>query len=175
MSLRSSEGCGGWNAGAAAPCTGTTGNVRREPLLPSSKRRRHGIRSRQNHRPQGVRNRQPNAMAFGEDPRGQVHRDVECINLSGFEGPRFRHGFALRAVDSCACNLRDGSVGSHIGEARKPVRQRCCGRGLQQRARPSQDGKICFERRGIVDQAERVHGTGIAQQLAPPESGLDAD
>jgi hypothetical protein len=27
---------GAWNAGAAAPCTGTTGNVRREPLLPSS-------------------------------------------------------------------------------------------------------------------------------------------
>ena len=175
MSLRSSAGCGGLERGSGCALHGH--DRQRQPRAVASEFKRccHRIGSGQDHRPQRVRNRQPDAMALGENPRGQVHHDVERIELSGFERPRLRHGFALRAVDSRARDLGDGSVGSHIREPREPVGQGRSGRGSQQCPRPSQDGQIFFERRGIVNQAEGVHGTGIAQQLAPPESGFHAD
>src|ERR1700676_5345299 len=73
MSLRSSEGCGSWNAGAAVPCVGTTGSVRLEPLLPSSSDVviEYGVGSTIDHKAFEIAIR----MRW---PAGKTH-DVRCI------------------------------------------------------------------------------------------------
>ena len=175
MSVRSSAGCGGLKRGSGCAFHGHDRQGQARPVASQFERGGHRIGRGQDHRPQRVRNRQPDAMAFGENPRSQVHHDIERIDFAGFEGARLRHGFALRAVDARARDLGDGSVGSYVREPREPVRQWRRGRGLQQGPRPSQDRQVFLERRGIVYQAEGVHGTRIAQQLSPPESGFHAD
>src|ERR1700674_5310410 len=68
----------------------------------------HRVRSRQNHWPERVRNCDADAMALGENPRSQVHFNIEWIHPAGFEIARLAHRFALRAIQSCTGNLRDG-------------------------------------------------------------------
>ena len=41
--------------------------------------------------------------------------------------------------------------------------------------RPAENGQIFLQRRGIVNQAERVHRAHIGQQFTPPEAGFDSN
>src|SRR5215831_18245778 len=100
-------------------------------------------------------------MPLWEDPRGQMHFDVERISLARFKIVGFSHRITLCAVYSGTGNLSDGSIGSHIGETSEPIGLFGGGRGLQQRMRTAEDGHFIFQWRGIVDQTERIHGARI--------------
>src|SRR6266550_9272126 len=53
----------------------------RSTLSPELKTGRHVVRSRPDHRPERIRDRQPNPMPLGKYPGRKVHLDVEQINL----------------------------------------------------------------------------------------------
>ena len=114
-------------------------------------------------------------MALGKYPRSQVHLDVQRINLTGFKITWFGHRFPLRTIQSRARNLRDRTVGSHVGKPREPIRQRRGRRSAQQCVRTAENRYLVFQRRRIINETECVHRPRIAQQFSPPEASLDAN
>ena len=114
-------------------------------------------------------------MAYGEGPGGQVHFDIQRVSLVGYQIFGVGSTIALRAVESRSSDLGDGAVGSYVGEAGEPVGLRGGRTCLKQGVGASEDGEVCFERGGIVGQAEGVDGALVGEQLSPPESGFYAD
>ena len=60
-------------------------------------------------------------MAHREGPAGEVHFDIERINLIGHEIFRLGSRIALSAIESGACDLGDGAIRGDIRETGEPV------------------------------------------------------